>query len=183
MTDHALSSPSAAVQRGLTLTHAEHEELVRELDALRRTQHAGLALDLRDARAGGSPGDADEWLTALEGAAVDRGRLAQLEQLVMTATVVDETAWASDGSARPGALVRVEDERGRAIEYELVGARRRHGEANLVSLASPVGSALLGARAGDVVSVALPGGRARVLHVIAIELGEAEPPDPVHAVA
>jgi transcription elongation GreA/GreB family factor len=47
-----------------------------------------------------------------------------------------------------------------------VGRRTTASEAGEVSLASPVGKALTGVRAGDVARVALPSGEIRVLSVL-----------------
>lgn len=154
-----------ALLRGVTLTTSEYEELVRDLDLQRASHRVGLAQGFREARAGGSPGDGDEWLSALEDATVDQGRIAQLERLLAGATVVEDPPGLHD-TARVGALVQVRDQRGRTIDYELVGMRSRHAGANHVSLGSPVGTALLGARPGEIVTVSLPGGRERVLTVL-----------------
>jgi transcription elongation factor GreA len=172
MTNHSLfraSSPGRPPRAsGVVLSTAEYDDHLRELAALCDEHKAQFARDLRDARAGGSPGDGDEWLTALENAAVDQGRIAQLERLLASATVVDESLLATDNRGRLGALVRVQDQRGKTIEYELVGTRRTDAKANHVSVGSPVGAALLGTGPGDVVSVPLPGGRERVLRVLEV---------------
>jgi transcription elongation factor GreA len=55
---------------------------------------------------------------------------------------------------------------GDPIEFELVGRRTTDSKAGDVSLASPVGKALTGVRAGDVARVALPSGEIRVLSVL-----------------
>ena len=152
---------------GVTLTGADFNRLLGELDRVRAAHRADLAERLRDARSFGSPGDDDDWLTVMEDAAVEQGRIAQLERLVAVATVVDEAP--GDGAgAGLGSFVRVRDEKGRTAEYQLTGRRGPQDDASRVSLASPVGKALLGARAGDSVRVELPSGRARSLRVIEV---------------
>ena len=71
-----------------------------------------------------------------------------------------------DDGAQFGAVVRVQEQYGQEIEYELVGSHRLHAGTSHVSAESPVGVALLGARPGDVVAVQLPGGRQRILCVL-----------------
>src|SRR3954454_12224692 len=177
MTQHS-PRPAAAIE--VILTAAGHDELGRELLLLRSTYRTELAQRLRDARTFGSPGDDDEWLAALEDTAVDRVRIAQLERLLATATVVDESP-SSDGAAL-GSLVWVQDDAGRAAQYRLppppdgarpaqyrlVGRRSAHDNGDQVSLASPVGKALRGAQRGDVVDVELPNGRMRSLTVLEV---------------
>jgi transcription elongation factor GreA len=153
--------PTTRVQ----LSSADYAELVRELDELRSRHRGELAQRLRDARDFGSPGDDDDRLAAFEDAAVDQARIAQLEQLARRASVVvvDDDA---DGTARLGSTVRVADEAGETMEFALVGRRTADSAPREVSLASPVGNALLGIRVGGVARVALPSGRVRLLRVL-----------------
>jgi len=152
------------------LSPADYAELMRELDELRSRHRGELARRLRDARDFGSPGDDDDRLAVFEDAAVDEARIAQLEQLARTASVVavDDDA---DGAAGLGSTVRVADEAGEAMEFALVGRRAADSAPRAVSLASPVGQALLGVHPGDVARVALPSGRVRLLRVLDVTDG------------
>jgi transcription elongation factor GreA len=149
------------------LTRSDFSELTDELDLLRATHRADLAARLRDARSFGSPGDDDDWLSVVEDAAIERGRIAQLERLVATARIVDDPP-STDAGAGLGSLVRVRDDRRRTREYELVGRLGANEGRSQVSLRSPVGKALLGARAGDIVHFTLPSGRERSLRVLEV---------------
>ena len=148
----------------MVLSAADYAELMRELDELRSRHRGEVARRLRDARDHGSPGD-DEELAIREDAAFAEARIAQLEHLARFATVsaADE---AVDGAAGLGSVVTVADEMGGTIEFTLVGRRTAESKAGRVSLASPVGKALTGVRAGDVARVALPSGEIRVLSVL-----------------
>ena len=84
--------------------------------------------------------------------------------MVANATIVDESP--SDAGAGLGSRVWVQDDAGRAAEYELVGRRSPRDAEGRISLASLVGKALRGAQAGDVVQIALPNGRERALTVL-----------------
>ena len=179
MTDHRASTPgaerhsdvsppsasNAPPPAGVVLTAADYAELMRELDDLRSRHRGEVSQRLRDARDFGSPGDDDDRLAIREDAAFAEARIAQLEHLARFATVVsaDEDV---DGVAGLGSVVRVADEMGGTIEFELVGRRTTDSKVGDVSLASPVGKALTGVRAGDVARVALPSGEIRVLSVL-----------------
>lgn len=150
------------------LTQADYAALVRELESLTARHRLEMAERLRVARGfSGSPDD-DDLLAVLEEAAIDQARIAQLEELVRTASVVDGSA-ATDGVAGLGTIVRVIDDAGRTTEYELVGRRTPDSPRHAVSLSSPVGKALLGARRDDVVQAVLPSGRRRTLRVLDVE--------------
>jgi transcription elongation GreA/GreB family factor len=57
------------------------------------------------------------------------------------------------------------------MEFALVGRRGADSAPREVSLASPVGKALLGVGAGDLARVALPSGRVRLLRVLNVTNG------------
>ena len=118
-------------------------------------------------RAHGTTSDDDDRLAVLEEAAIDRARIAQLEDLARCATVLDDDA-DFDGAAGLGSTVEVADEAGRTTKYRLIGRRTSESPTHEVSLGSPVGKALVGARTGDVVHVSLPNGRNRSLTVLDI---------------
>jgi len=149
----------------MVLSAADYAELMRELDDLRARHRGEVSQRLRDARVYGSPGDDDDRLAIREDAAFAEARIAQLEHLVRFATVVaaDEDV---NGVAGLGSVVTVADEMGGTMEFVLVGRRTTDAKAGEVSLASPVGKALTGVRAGDVARVALPSGAIRVLSVL-----------------
>ena len=150
------------------LTAADHAALVAELELLQARHRREVEEGLRLARGfSGSP-DSDDLLAVLEDAAIDQARIAQLEEVVRTASVVDGPAM-SDGTAGLGTVVRVIDDGGRTSEYELVGRRTPDSQRHAVSLSSPVGKALVGARRGDVVQAELPSGRRRALRVLDVE--------------
>ena len=152
---------------GVVMSRAEYAALTRELESLRAAHRSELAQQLHDVRAHGTTSDADDRLAVLEEASIDRARIAQLEELVLTATVLDDDA-VFDGAAGLGSTVEVADEAGRTVKYRLVGRRTSDSAVHEVSLGSPVGKALAGARTGDVVLVVLPNGRERSLTVLSV---------------
>ena len=163
MTDHRALPPPVA--EGMILSAADYAELMRELDDLRSRHRGEVSRRLRDARDHGSPGDDDDELAIREDAAFAEARIAHLEHLARFARVV---ALGEDvsGAAGLGSLVTVADASGGTMEFELVGRRTPDSKPGEVSLASPVGKALTGVRAGDVARVALPSGEIRVLSVL-----------------
>jgi transcription elongation factor GreA len=151
---------------GVVMSSAEYAALTRELETLRASLRSELAQQLHDVRAHGVTSDDDDRLAVLEQAAIDRARITQLEDLARSATVLDDDAF--DGAAGLGSTVEVADEAGRTAKYRLIGRRTSESPADEVSLGSPVGKALAGARTGDVVHVGLPNGSERSLTVLAV---------------
>jgi transcription elongation factor GreA len=166
MDAHPIAMPTSReiAPTGVVMSSAEYAVLTRELESLRAAHRSELARQLHDVRAHGTTSDDDDRLAVLEEAAIDRARIAQLEDLVRSATVLDDAEF--DGAAGLGSTVEVADEAGRTTKYRLIGRRTSDSPADEVSLGSPVGKALVGARTGDVVKVELPNGRERSLTVL-----------------
>jgi transcription elongation factor GreA len=156
---------AAVAGTGALLTAAEYDALVQELESLSTRHRTELAERLRVAREFGRAADNDDLLAVLEDAAVAGARIAQLEEAVRSAAIV-EARLSSDGGAGLGSIVRVADDADRTTDYELIGRRSAECGRHAVTPASPVGKALLGARPNDVVRVELPRGRDRKLRVL-----------------
>ena len=127
-------------ETGVLLTQADFDTLVRELEALRSKHRSEVAGRLRETRAFGVSTDNDDLLAVVEESAVDSARIAQLEELVRVASIVDGAA--GDEGVGLGSTVHVADEEGRTTDYALVGRRSHGSERHEVTLASPVGQAL-----------------------------------------
>jgi transcription elongation factor GreA len=168
-----MAEPAADTQ--LLLTQLDFDALVRELEALRTRHRDEVARRLREARAFGGATENDDLLAVAEDAAFDRARIAQLEELVRLAAVIDGPV-AGDGAGL-GSTVRVADDAGRESEYVLIGRREDDSGRYEVTMASPVGKALWGSHPGDEVSVVLPTGRSRTLRVLAVVHASVTTPD------
>jgi transcription elongation factor GreA len=156
------------VSASVVMSSAEYAALVLELDTLRAALRHDLAQRLHDVRTVGTTSDYDDHLAVLEETAIDRARIAQLTDLVRVATVVDGEDDSFDGAAGLGSKVEVADATGRTTEYRLIGRRTAESPPDAVSLGSPVGKALAGARVGDVIHVQPPNRRERTLTVLAV---------------
>jgi transcription elongation factor GreA len=83
------------------------------------------------------------------------GRIQTIEATLARAQVVEESE--RHGVARIGSTVVVRDEYGES-SYQIVGPTEGNMARGLMSIASPLGSALLDRRAGDTVTFKTPGG-------------------------
>ena len=84
-------------------------------------------------------------------------RIAQREAVLAAAECVDEDT-NTDGCVRVGTHVRVRDASGEMTDYILVSPPEANPRQGRLSVASPVGCALLGARTGESVTAETPGG-------------------------
>ena len=144
-----------ADNRELTLTDKKklEEELAELVEAKKR-----VAEEIKIARGFGDLSENAEYDAAKKEEARVYGRLAELEELLRTATFVDDTAVSTDAVA-VGTVVRVLDmEFNEEDEYTLVGFTEADPTKLFISQESPIGEALVGKRAGEEVDVKTPGG-------------------------
>lgn len=95
-------------------------------------------------------------------------RIASLEQRLRSARIVEPRL--GNGRVDMGERVRVRNlSSGRPLEVELVGPLEADLAAGRVSVASPLGQALVGLRDGEIADVDAPRGRLRY-EVLAVEL-------------
>ena len=147
------------------MTQAGMTRLEDELERLRTVERDELAARLREARE--SPGDQSDNLELLEAQrdySLLEARIADLEFALAQAQVVKAP---TGDRAEVGSVVQVNDEDGEEESYTLVGPAEADPRRGLISIASPVGNALFGSRAGDETIVETPNG-ARRLKVIKI---------------
>jgi transcription elongation factor GreA len=98
-------------------------------------------------------------------------RIAQLEERLRSAQVVDPKDISTD-AVQVGSVVSVKDEKtGKSQKFTIVGSAEANPSENKLSNESPVGRALLGHKRNDVVSVQVPRGPARKLKITKIDVG------------
>jgi transcription elongation factor GreA len=150
-------APTLVSQEGLDKLNAELEDL--------RTVQRPIIIDrVATARSHGDLKENAEYEYARKEQSFIEGRIQTLEQMVRNAQVIDITE--KSDSVRVGSTVEVESD-GDTFTYAIVGPTEANPSQGRLSNASPVGRALIGARAGDSVSVELPSGSVvyRVLEI------------------
>ena len=86
------------------------------------------------------------------------GRIAQLDDKLSRAEIVDTQALGTD-RVRFGTTVTLEDrESGDELAYTLVGEEEADVHNRMISIKSPIGRALIGRQVDDEVSVNVPAG-------------------------
>jgi len=139
------------------LTNDGQQHARSQLEYLRTVKLAEVAHYLREAA---QAGDVTR-NAAFEDARFEQARLeariAELEQLLATAQVIDLDQVPIDAVSL-GSVVHLATSDGRAYRYTIVGSYEADPGAGRISNESPVGKALLGRKAGDQILVATPGG-------------------------
>jgi transcription elongation factor GreA len=152
-----------------TLTQETHDRLVAELGDLTTRGRIEIATAIEAARALGDLSENGDYHAAKDAQGKMEARIRQLQALLKTAAVVDD-AHASDGTVRHGVVValRYEGDDEDDVQRYFVGSIEERGDLPVASPSSPLGQAVLGRAAGDVVDYAAPGGTLRVT-IVAVE--------------
>jgi len=146
-------------------------KIQEELDYLKNVKRKEVAQRLKEARALGDLSENSEYDDARNEQAFVEGRIAQLEKTLRLARVItqDEVGAQGDGVVRLGSRVRLKDlEYGDVEEYTIVSSVEANPAERKISTESPVGKAILGQKAGAVVTVEAPAGpiRYQILEVL-----------------
>ena len=140
------------------LTSEGYQKLQEELEYLRTTRREEVAQRLHEAIEGGELLDNAELEAAKNEQAFLEGSIKELEILLATARVVDDSDVDKE-VIQVGNKVTLQEEGSSATEeYEIVGAAEADPSAGKISNESPMGRALLGTRVGDRVQVDAPAG-------------------------
>ena len=147
-----------ATKKKMLYTQEGYDLLVKELDYLKKEKREEIKEAIAVARSFGDLSENAEYDEARNDQAKTEARIAELEELIENALIVDEEA--IDASvANIGSTVKVLDvEEKEEIEYSIVGSIEADPFENKISDQSPIGKALVGSRVGDVVTVEVPSG-------------------------
>jgi transcription elongation factor GreA len=131
------------------------EKLKSELDDLVGNQRIKIAAQLKDAKEMGDLSENSSWDNAKDQQAFVEGRIAEIENILKHATVIESPK--SHHVVDIGSTVHVEVEDG-TQRYTIVGSTEANPDEGKISNESPIGKALLGKKKGDEVEVEVPSG-------------------------
>jgi transcription elongation factor GreA len=156
------------VSRESLITKEGLKKLKEEVEHLSTVKRREVAERIKEAREFGDIMENSEYDDAKNEQAMLEQRIAQLEDRVRRATVV-ESKDVENGVVNVGVTVHVKDQKsGDSRKFKVVGAAEAQPPDKL-SNESPVGKALVGHKRGDVVSVEVPRGPKRKLKITKIE--------------
>ncbi len=145
------------------------EKLKEELDVLKTDRRREVAERIKEAREFGDISENSEYDDAKNEQAMLEQRIAQMEERLRRATVIDEKSL-DTSTVSVGVKVHVKDQKsGDSRKFQLVGSAEANPAEEKLSHESPIGKALMGRKRGDVVTVEVPRGPKRELKITKIE--------------
>ena len=155
--------------RDVILTPEGLVELKAKIDHLSTNRRREVAERIRAAREFGDISENAEYDDAKNEQAMLEKQIADLEDKLRHARVVDEKQVDTD-AVNVGVTVHVKDQKtDKSTKYKIVGSAEANPSENKLSNESPVGKALLGHKRGEIVSVPVPRGPQRKLKITKIE--------------
>jgi transcription elongation factor GreA len=157
------------VARESLITPEGLEKLKAELEELQTVRRREVAERIKEAREFGDIAENSEYDDAKNEQAMLEQRIAQMEERVRRAIVVDKDQ-VDTGTVSVGVKVHVKDQKtGDSRKFQLVGSAEANPAEEKLSHESPIGKALMGRKRGEIVSVEVPRGGSRKLKITKIE--------------
>ena len=141
-------------------TKAGFKALQDELDYLKNVKREENKKDISKARSYGDLSENSEYDEAKLEQAKIATRIAELEEMIKNAVVIDETVVdAKVVGIGSTVTVKIKERNNEEKVYQIVGSYETDPLHGKISDVSPIGRALIGARKGDKVEVELPNGK------------------------
>lgn len=152
----------------IPITSEGLQDLETELQRLKSEERPRIIAAIAEARAHGDLSENAEYHAAKEQQGLNEARVAELEDTISRAEVVDPASQ-SGKTIKFGATVSLEDEdTGDKVKYKIVGDTEANVSEGKISISSPIARALIGKSKGDSAEVTTPRG-ARSYEILKIE--------------
>lgn len=152
----------------IPMTAEGYRALEAELKTLKSEERPAVIAAISEARSHGDLSENAEYHAAKERQSFIEGRVAELEDKLARAEVID-TSKLKGSVVRFGAKVTVQDEdTEETAVYKIVGEDEANVAEGKISISSPIARALIGKEEGDSAEVAAPGG-AKSFEILSVE--------------
>lgn len=134
------------------------DKLKAELNHLKKVERPSVTVQIADARDKGDLSENAEYDAAKEAQGLLELRIAQMEEIVAYARVIDETK-IDNSKVLILSKVKVRNLGNKAeMEYTLVSEEEADLAQKKISISSPIGKGILGRAVGDVTEIKVPAG-------------------------
>jgi transcription elongation factor GreA len=145
--------------RQVPITRQGYDRLKQELANLKAVERPSNIKAIEEARAHGDLSENAEFDAAKERQAFIEGRIMELQYKLGNADVIDPDTINKD-FARFGCTVLLENiDTGDEVKYQLVGPEESDIKEGRISVASPLGQAIIGKQIGDEIIIIAPVGK------------------------
>ena len=141
------------------MLESTYQKLSQELDQLKNEERAKIAKIIDEARALGDLKENAEYHAAKEKQGLMEARIAELQDLLARAQVIDPSKLAHERVSFGSTVILIDQDSDEEFRYVIVGTQESDPSRGLISIQSPMARALMGKEEGDEVSIELPSGK------------------------
>jgi transcription elongation factor GreA len=132
--------------------------LIEELKRRQQVDRPRIIQQIAEARAHGDLSENAEYHAAKEAQSLNEGRVAELEDKIARAEVIDVSKLSGKTIKFGATVTLVDEETEEEKRYQIVGETEADVKLGRVSITSPIARALIGKTIGDSVEVSTPKG-------------------------
>lgn len=154
------------MEKKTVFTREDYNKLSEELNRLKTEGRDDIAEKIKEARSHGDLSENAEYDEAMNEQAKMEAEIAKLEADLRNATILDEEEITTE-MVHVGAKVKLYDmDFEEEVEYKILG--KSDIENGVISDLSPVGSAIMNKKVGDIAEVHTPNGKVIRMQILAI---------------
>jgi transcription elongation factor GreA len=142
----------------IPMTVEGFSRLEEELKHLKAVERPAVIRAIAEAREHGDLSENAEYHAARERQSFIEGRVAELEDKISRAEVIDVHKLSGKQVMFGATVTLLDEDTEEKIKYQLVGQDEADIRAGRLSISSPLARALIGKKVGDTVEVSTPGG-------------------------
>ncbi len=152
----------------IPMTAAGYSVLETELKHRQQVERPRIIQQITDARSHGDLAENAEYHAAKELQAHNEGRIAELEDKLARAEVIDVSKLSGDTVKFGATVTLIDEDTDKKAVWQIVGEPEADAKAGKISITSPLARALVGKKKGANVEVVTPGG-AKAFEVVKVE--------------
>jgi transcription elongation factor GreA len=147
-----------ANSQDIVVSQEKFDEMVKELEHLKTVRRTEIAKNLEYARSLGDLSENAEYQEARDLQAATEERVKKLEELIKYTKILTDGKKKNEVGFNSKVSIK-KDESGEIHEYTIVGSEEADMRVKKLSHLSPLGSALMGKKKGDIFTFETPGGK------------------------
>lgn len=152
----------------IPMTAAGYALLEAELKQCQQVERPRIVQQITEARSHGDLSENAEYHAAKEQQSLNEGRIAELEDKLARADVIDVSKLSGDTIKFGATVTLIDEDTEKKAVWQIVGEPEADAKKGRISITSPLARALVGKKKGTSVEVVAPGG-AKAYEVVKVE--------------
>ena len=142
----------------IPMTAAGYKALEDEINQLKNVDRHEIIKAIAEARAHGDLSENAEYHAAKEEQSHNEGRIAELEDKLARADIIDISKLSGDTIKFGATVTLIDEDTDKKAVWQIVGEPEADAKKGRISITSPLARALIGKKKGTSVEVVAPGG-------------------------